>query len=909
MRLDSLVLHGFKSFAEKTSFDFRKNFTAIVGPNGSGKSNVSDAIRWVLGEQSVKTLRGKASTDLIFGGSEQLAKLGMAVVELHLNNSDHTIPLEYDEVVISRKLFRDGESEYRINGAKVRLQDILLMLAKARFGQKSYAVIGQGMITEFLNSSPQQRKEFFDEATGVKEFQMKRDQAINKLIRTEENLIQCEALLGEIEPHLKSLTRQVNRLQKREKIEAELRELQVLYYGSLWHELIAERAQLSKQLEQIGVEITGLEKEMAATQTQSDALAGNVSRGERYEQLQKQFNEVLEEKSEILKEQAVLKGKLEVEHEKQGKLSLVWLQRKEDEILKSVHGQEREIALLREQHQRTETTLARSQQQLESVSSEFRDEEYNILKLRDQIENEAHALSIPEIQTSVREIFGEQEQFLEELLLTTSLEQFRGVQKRAKHLTERMAAFLDELTSEDKGTIEALRVEMKQKEQALERLVKEREKLQHECNELRITIESGKNKIQFLHAQLNREQEALTSIQSDLDEAKSEKDDARKNAQAEQYTRLVAEYEQEIGRRNNALQSIRTQIDSFNQEEEAKKSELLKLQSEIRTAQRKLTAQRQQQSTIEVNLARVETRQEDVQAQVRRDVAEDIHSRIFDAAPVTTEGTPNRAHLQEQMGSMQRQLEAIGSVDQATVAEYEETKNRFEFLGTQTKDLSEAMVSLEKIIDELDKTIHAQFQKNFKLINDGFQKYFKVLFGGGKATLELLTEQDVEPASEAGTPNATEAAEAGMQPNDVVETLEEEKKRELIGKKKKKQKLISGIEVLASPPSKKVTHVAALSGGEKSLIAIALLCAIIGHHPSPFVVLDEVEAALDEENSEKFSAIIKELSKHTQLIIITHNRVTMRMADILYGVTMGKDGRSHILSVELKEAEQMVEGA
>jgi len=906
MRLDKLVLHGFKSFAEKTTFDFTKNFTAIVGPNGSGKSNVSDAIRWVLGEQSVKTLRGKASTDLIFGGSEQLAKLGMAVVELHLNNSDETIPLEYAEVVISRKIFRDGESEYRINGAKVRLQDILLMLAKARFGQKSYAVIGQGMITDFLNSTPQQRKDFFDEATGVKEFQMKRDQAINKLIRTEENLVQSEALIGEIEPHLKSLTRQVNRLEKREKIETDLRGLQVSYYGSLWNDLVAEHAQWSRQLQQSTTEIADQEKMMAETQAQSDALAGNVSRGERYEELQKQFNEVLEEKSSILKEQAVLKGKLEVEHEKQGKLSLVWLQRKEDEIVKSIHGQEREIALLREQQQRTEATLTRNIQQLESLNSEFRDEEYNILKLREQMENEAHSLTIPEIQTSVREIFAEQEAFLEELLLTTSMDQFRGVQKRAKHLTERMSAFLNELTEEDKETLEGLRVDMKQKEQSLERLVRDREKLQHECNELRITIESGKNKIQFLHAQLTREQDDLTSIQSDLTEAQTEKDDERKNAQAEQFTRLVAEYEQEIELRNKKLQDIRVQIDSFNQEEEAKKSQLLALQSHIRTLQRKLTALRQQQSSIEVNLARVETRQEDVQAQVARDVAEDIHPQIF--AHAQDANTPNRQQLQEQIASLQRQLEAIGSVDQSTVTEYEETKTRFEFLTTQTKDLSDAMVSLEKVIDELDRTIHAQFQKNFRLINEGFQKYFRLLFGGGRATLELLTEADVEP-TDGPTPTATEAAAAGMQPDDVVETLEEEKKRELIGKKKKKQRLISGIEVMASPPSKKITHVAALSGGEKSLIAIALLCAIIGHHPSPFIVLDEVEAALDEENSEKFSAIVKELSTHTQLIVITHNRVTMRMADILYGVTMGKDGRSHILSVELAQAEQMVEGA
>ena len=185
MRLDRLVLYGFKSFADKTVFEFPKQFTAVVGPNGSGKSNVADAIRWVLGEQSMKLLRGKHSHDLIFNGSDRLAKLGMAQVELHLDNRDGMFPLEYQEVVISRKVFRNGESEYRINGAPVRLQDVVMMLAKAKFGQKTYAVIGQGMVTHFLTSTPQERKLFFDEATGVREYQIQRDQAINKLIRTE----------------------------------------------------------------------------------------------------------------------------------------------------------------------------------------------------------------------------------------------------------------------------------------------------------------------------------------------------------------------------------------------------------------------------------------------------------------------------------------------------------------------------------------------------------------------------------------------------------------------------------------------------------------------------------------------------------------------------------------------------
>lgn len=247
MKLEKLVVQGFKSFADKTVFDFNTPFTAIVGPNGSGKSNVADALRWVMGEQSMKLLRAKSATELIFGGSHTLGRLGMAHVELHFDNRDNTFPLEYNKVVISRKLFRSGESEYTINGAKVRLQDVVMLLAQAKFGQKSYAVIGQGAITEFLNSTPQERKIFFDEATGVREFQIKRDQAINKLIRTEDHLAQTETLLSEITPHLASLERMVKRLEKRERVEAELREVQVRFFGMQWSELSDELVTLNKK--------------------------------------------------------------------------------------------------------------------------------------------------------------------------------------------------------------------------------------------------------------------------------------------------------------------------------------------------------------------------------------------------------------------------------------------------------------------------------------------------------------------------------------------------------------------------------------------------------------------------------------------------------------------------------------
>ncbi len=910
MRLEKLVLQGFKSFADKTSFDFTKNFTAIVGPNGSGKSNVSDAIRWVLGEQSMKLLRGKAATDLIFGGSDKLAKMGMAQAELHLDNSDGSFPVDYQEVVIARKMFGSGESEYRLNGTKVRLQDIVMMLAQAKFGQKSYAVIGQGMITQFLSATAQERKAFFDEATGVKEYQIKRDQAINKLIRTEENLVQSEALMHEIEPHLKSLSRQVKRLEKREKIEVELRELQLDYYGTLWYELEQELKSLESLSGEVAKEITAKEAELAELQSSSDALAGEASRGERYQELQQKFNALLEKKSHLLKEQAVLKGKLEVEHERQGELSLVWLQRKEDELMSDVYGSQAELRTIKEQLTRDGTELERKETELAAVQSEFRAEEFEILKLKEQIEDQAHAMTVPEITSELAAIFNEQEQFLRSLLQTKSMVEFKSVQAAAKDLTKRLASLMDRLSADEKEVVGALRVEMRQKEQLLERLMKDRDTLQANINDLRVSIASAKNQSDFLHTQLKRLQDELAAIQSDIDEAERDKTNQDKGERAEQYSKELMQFDEQIATLDKQLEAARREIDSFNQEEEDKKSKLVDIQAKMRTAQRHLNTAQQKASTIHVNLARIETRQEDMEGELHREVPEELHSQVRSYDPAAHDREGGRENWEKKMLSLQRQLEAIGSVDKETIAEYEETKERYEFLDEQIGDLSSSIKKLEQVIDELDKTIKTQFKKNFKKINAGFQDYFKVLFGGGKAKLELLTETEEEKQEEEAVEQAAAAqskAEEEVAADVSGESLHHEKERELIGKKKKKQKIVAGIDVYASPPGKKVHNINALSGGEKSLVTIALLCSIIGNNPSPFVVLDEVEAALDEENSEKLAAIIKELSKKTQIVIITHNRVTMRAADILYGVTMGSEGKSHILSVELTEAEELIE--
>ena len=280
MYLERLEVQGFKTFAQKTVLKFpqpnkeRHSVTSIVGPNGSGKSNLSDAIRWALGEQSLKILRGKKSEDVIFSGSIGRARSGFAEVSLTFNNEDGAMPIDFKEVTMTRKLHRDGTSAYLLNGQGTRLSDIHLLLAQANVGQRSYSVVGQGMVDHILVATPEERKAFFDDATGVRQFQLKRHEAMLKLKRTYENLTEVELVLNEISPRLRSLKRQVNRLEKREQVETELAELQHNYYSTLWTDLQTNLKTTREQFNQLDAKYRAAENKLKSYERKSTEMEG-----------------------------------------------------------------------------------------------------------------------------------------------------------------------------------------------------------------------------------------------------------------------------------------------------------------------------------------------------------------------------------------------------------------------------------------------------------------------------------------------------------------------------------------------------------------------------------------------------------------------------------------------------------
>jgi chromosome segregation ATPase len=766
MHLTRLELQGFKTFAKKTTLSFlppdkeRCPITAVVGPNGSGKSNLADAIRWVLGEQSLKLLRGKESQDVIFSGSQGKGRSGFAEVSLSLNNEDGSMPIDYTQVTITRRLFRDGTSEYLLNEGKARLQDIQLLLAQANVGQRSYSVVGQGMIDHILVSTPEERKAFFDDATGVKPFQLKRHEAVLKLKRTHENLADVEMLLREIEPRLRSLKRQAQRLEQRDEIEQKLHTLESEYYGSQWWTLVDQLDTVKRQFEEANDKIKLERKELTDVERAAEKLEKTETRDDGLVAIQASYRAT---------------------------------QKKQNENRQAQFETEKEIEL----------TKVRAQSNWAPLP---------LLKIVEEVGAITEGIKGLKGFKGIEEIY----RAVDELL------------KRSSSLRKHLERPNPEDIKPDPKLVE---------------------------------------KLKDLKAQETKIQKELAGLEA--------------------------------------------QIDAYATQEKTERTELIEMQKTLREKQREIHLLENRRNELQIDLARYEERQQALIREMNefmKDRAVAVRSQRLN--PSTTQS------LNDSYAEIQRlryKLELIGGIDPEIMKEYEETRTRHEFLDGQVSDLHKAIRDTEKVIVELDEQIADQSKAVFGKINREFERYFKVLFGGGSCQLVKLAREDrplptshYQGEEHAHLPPLTKGGlgGVGITPDRAfADTGEEERDREdVIAKKlEKHQDPVIGIDIQATPPGKKLKALNLLSGGERALTSIALISAIMAVNPSPFVLLDEVDAALDESNTIRFASILQELSQNSQFIIITHNRATMEQADVLYGVTMGDEGISNLLSLHLED--------
>lgn len=724
MQLEKLEILGFKSFAKKTNLIFPPGITCVVGPNGCGKSNLADCIRWILGEQSLKNLRAGKNEDLVFSAGKK--RLSLSQASLILKND------EKEEIKITRRYFRNGENEYLINDKKTIREDLLIYLAKINFGQKSYSLIGQGMVDRILYSSKQERKEFFDEATGIREYQLKKTRAAAKIKRGLKNLNQAEIAIKEVEPRMRFLSRQIKKWEKRQEIETELIDLEKKYYGARLFKIKTEKGEIEKKFREKKAVLEKEEKELKIFQEELGNLA-SYEPDEEFKKLQTKWQELLNKRNQLLEER--VRTQTEAYHKK----AVIEIDQKD----------------------------------------------------------------LSQLEGPIKGLAKEQEIFLKKLNQVQDIRELDEVKKSAQEIF-----------------------------QVIQKLL-----------------------MFFIQA-----------------EPKEEKKEEPK----------VNQEEKQLETFNQEIKILEEKLSKFFETENQKRKEILSVQRKSQEKQDKVSSLGYQLRDVEMEKVKFETREEDLENEISKE--ETLKER--DVLPELEMSWEEEEKTFVEIQRLKREMEQIGSFDENFLQEYKECKEKYDFLSSQIDDLQKSIVSLEDVRKKLDEQIQTEFFSNFNKINKNFDEYFKFLFKGGSAELVLEEERNSEKEDEIKEDKQAEKGQGGQEELERDDEIGEEIKY--------------GVEIYARPPQKKNKTVQSLSGGEKALTSIALICAILKTKTPPFVMLDEVDAALDEANTIRLGEILKELSKDIQIIIVTHNPVTMEAASALYGVTIDKESSSHLVSMKLE---------
>ena len=1064
MYFKKLELLGFKSFAEKTSLHFEPGITAVVGPNGCGKSNIFDSIRWVLGEQSVKSLRGSKMEDVIFNGTESIPALGYAEVSLTFSNETKALPIEYDEVMVTRRLYRSGESEYLLNKTQVRLKDIVELFMGTGVGAESYSLIEQGKIDLILSSRPEDRRLVFDEAAGISKYKSQKRETMRKLEDTEANLLRISDIIAEVKRQINSLERQAAKARRYKEVFEKLKELETNVAGyqlmqlkkrldelnSQLNQLINQEMQDAQALETLHKEFTrqqealnDLEAQLEGLRSRESSVSSKISHDsqqldfdrERISELKKRLVIISRQKEELLAKTASDEGKI---NSFKASLDIISKELEEkralearsnsglEEVTQSIHLSQikvkeakakifefasQEAALhnhLKDFTSQLNQALARKKRlDIEKLKGE---EELNVMNqnLKDARDEEdtAHQQFIAQKEECERRRLEHGECIQQKDKLSAQLQNLENekaalesqreflcnLKLRYENITESSNAtvFLDCLSDEKiSGIIIKLEdvqaaaqgdcsvfTEAKYKARGVakpisldpQEIINKIEKLDEEMAAVKDTLTQKIQLIAELAMKLNLLEKALRDAEIAYTTCKNKKDnieqqakklkgefellcfeaqdiDAQLNKLSEEEKRVnenifnvkealrqnqeaIEQAGEEISQKNStrerillSLTQLKTEILACQEKvlscEETRKIleaafakdrvDLENLSEEESHSQKRIQELEAHTATLELDIENGQKQKGILEEEISRNAALllEVKSVIARLQNTITERNDlldaHKAKIHElQMQSQQvnfqqngifermqqvykinadelkvyskedlnvdesiqetellkQKIESYGQVNLVAIEEFDELKQRYDFLVNQHADLLKSKESLHEAILKINRTTKKMFLETFEKLAVEFKNYFRLLFGGGDAQLFLIDEQDV---------------------------------------------LESGIEIVCRPPGKKLQNVLLLSGGEKSMSAIALLFAIFKVKPSPFCVLDEIDAALDEANVDRFSRMLVDFTAQSQFIVITHNKKTIANANIMYGITMEKAGISKIVSVKLAE--------
>lgn len=748
MYLKSIKFSSFQSFGKKTSLSFNTPITSIVGPNGSGKSNIVESIRFVLGEQSMKSLRGKGGVDLIFKGSKSMSSANRASVSITFDNSKKIfaftnsglgVSLDYDEVTISRTVFADGGNKYSINNTEVRLKDVIDLLASVNIGASGHHIISQGEADRVLNASSKDRRAMIEDALGLKIYQYRIKESERKLEKTLINVKEVQSLRREIAPHMVFLKKQVEKIEKSEMLRDELKSLYKEYISNESSYISIETKRLTHQRRILDENLLSIEDRISKIEEQKSNKDNSDS----------VFLIEIKNKEKELFDIRSFRDELA---------------RKLGRIEGIVEGLERQI---NKQNQNVERIIPQSEWQ--NLISEIENNIEKALILNDVSEIFSILKSMKD-----RIVFLKSSPNQNHNEVSVGLENELNEMKNAK---SSIVYEMESINNNEKSILNSI-FELRNKENELQNSSRDNEKVLYE-------LMSKKNEINSSMHSLRFEEEKLTLIKNNFDIELGEAGSLIGMA--------VMSYVQN--------QNMDLVVDRISQEDKKRKIERIKI-------------------------------------------------KLEDA------GLSNSADV---------------------MREYSETVERDTFLAREVEDLSKSVDSLKILIQDLKDTLDKEFKAGIDKINNQFNEFFSLMFGGGSATLSVVVEN-----------------------KNIKKTEGDEFEEEKIDDES--LPLERGVEINVSLPHKKVKDLHMLSGGERSLTSIALLFAMSQVNPPPFLVLDETDAALDEANSRKYGNMLENLSKYSQLIVVTHNRETMSRAQVLYGVTMDALGASKLLSIRLEDA-------
>ena len=979
MYLKYIRADGFKSFADKTEIEIKPGITCVVGPNGSGKSNIVDAVRWVLGEQSVKALRGDSSmSDIIFSGSKSRKGTNRSIVSLTFDNSDNYLNTEFKEVEIKRVLYKTGENEYYLNNTKVRLKDIIDLFLDTGASKESFNIISQGAVSDVINSKPENRRTIFEEAAGVLKYKKRKEDTLKKINKTKDNIEKVNLLTDELLVTLTPLKEQADKARIYLDYKEQLKKRDVALIANDITTINDEYQSVKSNIDSLNMEINTLSKNYSSDDEELENL--------KLESIK--IDTLIDNKNKdimlLVNELSDLQSKKQITIERQ-KYEV------DDQKL------ENNIITLKEDIYNIEGNLKVANKELESDNRDVQTKNLELIDLKKRIEqldkdriyhsNIVNALNKEVLQISNKiDILNDNinndtklPYAVKSVLNNVRLTGVRGVLSKLIEVPDKYSVAIetalgsncnvivvdDEIVAKnainylkdnklgratfyplniikgryvdneiikdavnDRGYI-GLAVDLIDYDKKYRNIMLNQlgnvivvdnidslnrigKMVNYKCRVVSLDgdilysggamsgginktgkgILSEKKELEDLNHRLNEKQFELNDSNSNLEmlnknydtlvisynEASKEK--SVLEGMIEQKNRYVLGLEESLnnkkmeleGTKNVSSKGLQKELDSILEKyyevlnnKELLEKELTKLKSNKFDITNKINEYEKKYKDFNSNYnSKMNVLKNEEIKLGKMDVKLDNLLLVLNETyGMTYEKAKNEYFLEDEaenvrleVNNLKAKIRDLGEVNTGSIPEYERLNDRYSFLMNQKKDLEESIGSLLNIIDEMDEIMKTNFVQTFEKIRIEFSRVFKTLFKGGEAVLELTD------------------------PDNILET---------------------GIEISALPPGKKLNSIALLSGGEKTLTAISLLFAILNVKPVPFVILDEVEAALDEANVENFGQYLESKKEKSQFIVITHKKKTMEFADALYGITMQESGVSKIVSVRLEE--------